>query len=83
MKIYFSCRKCKSKCLVIVDLKLKIANIYSNNAAHNHASIKRVKQQKFQNEGNNNNNDDDDDDDDAGHDSQFSFKININMNKLT
>ena len=47
MKIYFSCRKCKSKCLVIVDLKLKIANIYSNNAVHNHASIKRVKQYKL------------------------------------
>ena len=43
LKFFFDCKKCKSKCLVILDFKLKIANIYQNNVVHNHELIKTFK----------------------------------------
>ena len=42
LKFFFDCKKCKSKCLVILDFKLKIANIYQNNVVHNHELIKTI-----------------------------------------
>ena len=42
LKIFFECRKCRSKCLVIFDSKLGLANIYQNNVIHDHTPVKMM-----------------------------------------